>query len=1546
MTRLRRVWKFLKWTLGILLILILLLGFTLTLPAVQTRLARFAVGYLDDEFGIEVQIEKASIQLPNVVVLKGVYAPDHRGDTLIFANSIRFEYRGFNQNTLSAGEIELNEGKLRMRNYEEDSLYNFAIWLENFNTGDTTTSENPFTLSIADIVVTDFSYLKEAHGCDWCTTLQYENADLLVSDFLLEGSYLSGDVEMLRYTDPLHFNLYQFAAHAEVQSTYMELTDLTFETDSSNVKGWARLEYRDMSQFNDFLNKVRVRGQFEEATIESNEFRSYIPEFPQFDQFFISGTFDGVVNDFKATNVDASVGGTSFFGDVHLTDCTEPDNLFLDAYVGYCKTSGNDLRYYLDQFLDDELPELVANLSQINLSGHYDGTLASFHADGDLTTSLGDAEVDLKFDDITNIENVVYEGLIELNDFDLGHLLGIPQLGKVTTEGSVSGTGFTPKSLSAIVDVQAQSAVFNNYKYHQIDIDGDIEGGMFSGDFSINDRNVELVFDGVLDLRSDTAQFDFIATIENTDLHQLGFIKDTASRLNAMVIADFALYKDEWWQGQVEVDSVEYERGNRVYGYNQLLLNSSNAGNITRNAITSDIVDGYLEGKYKLQEIHKPILRAISTVSKHIESPEEVPDVDCDFQFTLKKTDHLFELLVPGYRIAPNTMVSGRIASENDVLSLKMETPGLDLQGIYFDTTQVRLKGTSGAYNLTTNIRSIFTSGEFDTDDIRFSAKFRPDSSLVDIGAILRDSVDSDIRFKGYVQQPSLTSALIHWDQAVFNVGIDTLVLQRPNKLLIDSSRLVFNNYAFIGNNGTLRLDGTLSAQPYEVLRARIDNIDLSLLNYLLREPNTYFTGQADGMIVLNDMFGSPNVAGALYVDSLGLNQQQLGDLDLNIDWDIANNVQKLVGGITLGTRQTFNVSGRVALDSLEPIRVKLDLSRFRLAAFNPYLQGVLDNLRGTVEGSILIAGTLQKPTLSGDLELPNAAFSIPFLGTDYNFEGSPVVHLSSDRILVDRVKIRDTKEGTSGYASGVINHKNLSDLNFDLEIDAREMLGMDLEEGVNEYFYGKAYASGRVRIVGPTDQMNLRVDVEAEKGTSVRLPISSTTEVGKSEFVTFVDPTVNVDSTAFGFFQKSQIENLGGLSITVNAFMKPDAEVRLVGENTIGGEIIGEGDGLIKIDLSPTGELSILGNYAVSTGTYKFNLRNIVVRDFDILSGSTLQWTGDPFGAQIDMTAEYSTKTTLNGVITESQGYSGQRVKVLLLMHLTGDLMNPNIEFDIDLPDVQTSWKEIIRNRLSDKDKMTENAFAILATNNFWLSDNSSIIGDVGQQSVDQMASLMSNWAAKSIVGDLADINVNYQTFSNSELVGSEFELGVSRTLFDDRLTANTNVDIPVDVQNSVTGESQVVTADFEIEYKITEDGKFRAKAFNRSNQNNPALNNLSSYSQGVSVFYRTDFDTWTELIEEMFGRPLTPLNDSTDKASIQKIDSTSAMPGASPNEAVNQQNNEADRDTLETNPQSQMTAPNPKGSEAPNETPEQPSATSNDEGISNREQNEVEEQ
>jgi hypothetical protein len=91
------------------------------------------------------------------------------------------------------------------------------------------------------------------------------------------------------------------------------------------------------------------------------------------------------------------------------------------------------------------------------------------------------------------------------------------------------------------------------------------------------------------------------------------------------------------------------------------------------------------------------------------------------------------------------------------------------------------------------------------------------------------------------------------------------------------------------------------------------------------------------------------------------------------------------------------------------------------------------------------------------------------------------------------------------------------------------------------------------------------------------------------------------------------------------------------------------------------------------------------------------------------------------------------------------------------------------------------------------------------------------------------------------------------SKTMFNDRLLVETNVGVMGANATAVNANStNNVVGEFYTEYKVSRDGRFRLKAYNRSNADD-LINFNAPYTQGAGVFFRQDFNSLKDLKERL---------------------------------------------------------------------------------------------
>src|SRR6185295_14881527 len=214
-----------------------------------------------------------------------------------------------------------------------------------------------------------------------------------------------------------------------------------------------------------------------------------------------------------------------------------------------------------------------------------------------------------------------------------------------------------------------------------------------------------------------------------------------------------------------------------------------------------------------------------------------------------------------------------------------------------------------------------------------------------------------------------------------------------------------------------------------------------------------------------------------------------------------------------------------------------------------------------------------------------------------------------------------------------------------------------------------------------------------------------------------------------------------------------------------------------------------------IEKGNYLFTQFNFFNKYFTIEEGGTISWNGDPFGAQIELSAIYSTRTSLIELVPPTAGLTDedrrelqQRYKVDLYLKLSGSLFSPDISFDIKLPEVTSvsSYANIELLRLKqDENELNRQAFGIIVLGQFLPSESLGLGGQtIGTETINSLTGFLSsqiNSLASQWRNDV-DFSVKYQSYAaslnsseQSSLVKrNELDLAITKRFFNDRLSVD----------------------------------------------------------------------------------------------------------------------------------------------------------------------------
>lgn len=1433
-------------------VIMLALTILFSIPAVQTSAGKAATTWFNDKYDVGLSIEGLRYSFPDLFTIREVFIPTATGDTLIYASSIDFEFSGFKSltNTLGSSGIVLKDVKFYWytpEGHEESTLKYFTSKFKSDSQEKST--KPPFKMAVSSLTIENGRFYYNKHNCNACA-YDLRDINLEFDDFDLEGPYVSADVKSLAVQDQNSFDIVSLKGSLAYQADHILAEGLELKTTGSELVGDFKLEYEERSDLRDFVNKVIIRSEIERGALDAHEIQRFASKYPDFGKVQLKGVFEGPVNDLSSQKLHLEVGNeTQVDGDFKFLNTTDSKNMFIEAENTVILTTADDARDIYSLFSDRPLPAVVDELGELRFIGNYKGYFRDFKADGHLISKLGQARANLSLRYDEGNDDVYYKGDVSVQDLNMAVLLNDTALGMLNASMELNGRGFDPVSMATELKGTVQSIDYNDYHYSNIQINGDISDSRFKGALKIRDPNLEVDFDGSASFGQDTSDYKFVASIGHADLFRLNFAKDTIFYLTSALNLDFEAVNYDDWTGSIRIGNTTVEKRDYFYFFKDIEVVSSGKDSARELVVRSELLDAKFHGDFTVNGIGSAFehhLRKFVNLDGVVMLPQ---DEKFDFHLDIKNSRVLSDIFLPKLGIEPNTRIDGFYTNEGHQLEVVLNTPGISFDRFGVREMDFKYSGSDGNSHLGFSVLETEIGQSILIDSLKFNSDSDGDSLKYQLLGSLKDSINSQFVFEGYALELDTNYYKFGIANSNFNIGNVEFTMNHDNAIYIDTGGVFIENLLLQNGDEQIAVNGHVSDKPYEVLRVNINDFGLDLVNYFLNSKQARFAGDLNGSVILSTITSDTRFAADLRIDSLNMNKTYLGDLDLNSNWSIVNDSVLISSQLMIGELKAMDIAGYYQADSSGSIDFDIGFDQFRLAALNPFVVKVAENMRGYLNGNVSISGNTGSPLFEGELQLPKAAFTVSFLQTDYNLTGIPRVKITPDKILFQDIKLRDSRFGTDGTLMGSISHKNFSDINLDLKVQADKLLALNTPSASGNAYYGQAFVTGDVLLQGPPSKLNVLATVMTARNTFFNIPLDGAREVNKSNFVTFID---KVSSSDILQQKRGTVHLDGGITIEFDIAVNPSARFGIILNQQTGNEMFATGSGDIRLNIDPVNDMRLFGTYTISEGDYNFSLGGLINRKFKVLNGSTITFNGDPYNAQLNITALYSTKADPAVLVGD---YEGGRTQVDVFLDIDGALQDPQIGFSVEAPRANSTVQTILTNRLDDQDKVSQQVFSLLANNSF--APDNSIPGTYGGAIVnawDILANQATSWLNEFTGG--YDISLNYQqdqSVSDPTLVGNngsqeEIEVGVSKRFFDNRVVVNGSVGVPIgENQNQIAG-------DFELEYNITDDGRFRAKIFSRAVQDQYAFQQ-QNYQQGAGVFYRMDFDSWSEFLRRLFN-------------------------------------------------------------------------------------------
>ena len=690
----------------------------------------------------------------------------------------------------------------------------------------------------------------------------------------------------------------------------------------------------------------------------------------------------------------------------------------------------------------------------------------------------------------------------------------------------------------------------------------------------------------------------------------------------------------------------------------------------------------------------------------------------------------------------------------------------------------------------------------------------------------------------------------IEKDGEVWELKNPSNILVKEKKIYVD--QMVLENNLLKDHHQSFWFNGIISSDTSDAFYGHFKNLDITPINDLIDQPAFMFSGITNLDFKWKAVLTNPNFEFDLNIKDFKLNDYLIGDFQIESFDDMNNDKISVRGGLVNDNKKVIDINGIMSPFAKDSVYlIDITLNDFSSSILNEvFPKTVLTDLKGGIDSKLSLHGNWFHPIFDGDFSLKNISFFIPFANTSYTIEGKGY---SAEGILAcDYIDVFD-EEQNKAKANVSLFHTNFLDYSFEIfGFEAKRMLALNTTLKHNQDFFGRVYGAGEINISGYKDNVTIEVNASTGEKSKLTIPLYTEEDEKLDDFIVFEKEVVldTLQTTT----KKEQDYLLSGVDIKLNMDVTPNSLVEIDFDETADNKILGSGEGKLSLHVSPSGKIEMYGDIIIEQANYNFTVENLINKKFTIDKGGTLKWYGDPYNAEIDLKARYKLYTSLYDIMGAFAEDYKNKSEVHDVMKLSGVMLNPTTDFDIEIPDADDQVNLVLESIKSNERNLKNQFFALLIFNKFFATtgnqSQSNAAAATSTVTDEFISSQVSSWL--SHVSDDFDLGFNYR--SASDVSSQEIALAFSTALFKEKLKFIGNFGVASGGQSaSTTATKNEFIGDFFVKYDI--DDEINLHAFNQTNPTSVSSIYESRTKQGIGLGYSESFDSWTDYTSDYEG-------------------------------------------------------------------------------------------
>lgn len=1467
-----------RWIIGIALGLYIGILILLNLSFVQQRTSMWVSQELSRLFHSQVTIGCIDLGLLNRLILEDFQLYDQSGQSLLQVPrlSVKWEWLPLLKGKISINSAQLLGCQLQLSKETPEAAPNYQFVLDALQSDGSKSSSSFIDLRVNSLIIrrgrVAYDLLSEPSTPDrWNPNhLHFNNIQANISLKALQKDSLNTSIKRLHIEEEhsgLQLKRLQMKLIATPRYIHLEHFDLGLRQTSLQISS-LRLDYDSLATFSQPHPQARLSCQLQSSQLVLSDLSPFVPLFDTFhDPLTLEMSAQGTMDTLRCRTF-------SLKSDRHF-DLQGHLDIYHAANAEARSLKATLTRLYADpqgiEFLTRNLmhpyqavPPYLQHLGTVDFRGDLSGRANNLSATGLIRTDLGDIKTRMHLTTDQERGLTSLTGHVKTNEFSLGKLLGDPKFDKVTLDLQLQNRSqrdarypfLTAKGVVASFD-------YSGYRYEQIALDGEYRNGGFNGQVSLDDENGSVLLHGSINLASRIPTFNFGARIDHLRPHTLKLsphYEDGA--FSVRLRADFTGGNIDEMRGDIHIDSLSYDSPEEHYRLQHFQLSSNPVSERQKQLlIRSDFMQGKIEGDYSYRTLPTSLLNILRPYLPAVIPPptKEIATTN-DFSFDIHLFDNRFFQTVLRFplRVYTHSTLKGYVNDRLQRVRIEGYFPRFQYADRFIESAMLICENPDQRFRLQARLNERKEEGTLSLaaealayeDQIKTTLNWG-NSSQATFSGRLDATTHFQREWKHRQPQPPLkTTVRVAPSDIILN---DTLWQIHPSEVVIDSGRVHIHDFCFSHAERHLKAHGTLSDDLSDTIRLELNRINLRYV-FDMADLGVDFRGEATGPAYACGVLKEPVMRTDLHVLRFGMNDGVFGDADIHGEW------HHDVKGIHLqadicepdSSLHTY-VQGYVyPLKPTSALDLHIQANQTNLRFLHYFLEDLTSDFRGYATGNVHLYGKFKALTLQGQVDA-DADFKFDILNTTYHIKDS--IYLQPEGITFRHNRVFDNR-GHQATLNGQVRYEHFKHIDYRFQFDLQNFLVLDTHESPDFPFYGTVFGTGNAVISGNEQEgLNINLAVSTNRGSVFTYIKDNITSATSNQFIRFVDKTPRrsvQDSVSISDFEiarhKAEEEHSeeGDIRLNLLVDVTPEATLKMIMDPLAGDYISGRGSGNIRTEFYNKGDVRMFGSYRINQGVYKFSLQEIIRKDFSILDGSTLTFSGAPEEAMMDIRAGYMVNSaSLNDLIPKASDYVSQtNVKVNCLMNLSGPLTSPDIKMSLELPNELDEVQALVRNYIPTDEQMNMQILYLLSIGKFYTPEYVD-----GVQNSNMMSSVLSSTLSGQLNNALSQIidsnNWNFGTnFSTGEKgwTDVEFEGMLSGQLLNNRLLINGNFgyrDNPMANTNFV--------GDFEAEWLLTRSGDIRLKAYNETNDRYYTKTNLTT--QGIGVIFKRDFNRWSDL-------------------------------------------------------------------------------------------------